>query len=269
MTDWGRGAYEYTARQLEPVSERVAESLGDLTGRRVLDLACGTGNASLAVARRAAEVTGLDASDRLVRVARARAAEAGVTAEFVVGDFHELPFEDNSFDVVVSVFGVIFADPATTVGAEIRRVLKPGGIAVVTGWNEAGPLHETMSKVAEFVMALQPPRENADSNADEKPRPPRWNTLDGLRTIFASPDLEPQLDEFALPTSAASTAEYVQEWFDHHPMWVELAEKIGPEHMAELEGIVLGLLDSHAQPGPDGRPVWESPYTIATIDLDG
>jgi len=248
------------------VSERVAASLGALDGRKLLDVACGTGNAALATARRGAEVTGLDASGRLVDVARERLAAAGLAADFRVGDFHELPFAEDSFDVVVSVFGVIFADPASAVAAEIRRVLKPGGRAVITSWNESGPLHETMSRVGEFVSSLQP--QGADAGGAERPRPPRWNTLEGLRSIFDSPQLEPRLEEFTLPTSAASTAAYVQEWFDHHPMWVELAERIGPEHTADLEGIVTGLLNSHAKPGIDGRPVWESPYTIATIRFD-
>src|SRR3954451_6604160 len=99
MVDWSVGEYERTAAELEPAARHVVALAAPAPGERVLDLACGTGNAALLAAPAGARVTGLDAASRLVEVARARAAAAGADAEFVVGDALDLPFDDGSFDV--------------------------------------------------------------------------------------------------------------------------------------------------------------------------
>src|SRR3954447_18780984 len=139
MVDWGDGEYERTAAELEPTAREVVARAAIAPGERVLDVACGTGNAGLIAAAAGARVTGLDAAPRLVEVARQRAAAAGADAEFVVGDALDLPFEDGAFDAVVSVFGVIFApDPARAI-AEIVRVLAPGGRARSPGGAPRSP----------------------------------------------------------------------------------------------------------------------------------
>ncbi|HEU5001980.1 MAG TPA: class I SAM-dependent methyltransferase [Actinomycetota bacterium] len=138
--DWSLGEYERTAAALAPAAAHAVRRAG-LTGREtVLDLGCGTGNASLLAARTGATVTGLDGASRLLAVARDRVAAEGLTASFVEGDFHSLDFADESFDVVLSVFGVIFGDPSRVL-PEILRVLRPGGRAVLTAWLPEGPIH--------------------------------------------------------------------------------------------------------------------------------
>ena len=97
-----------------------------------MDLATGTGNAALLAAHTGAVVTGLDAAPRLIDVARERAAGEGVQATFVVGDIGALSFEDGSFDVVLSVFGLIFAANPSRAFAEMIRVLKAGGRALLS-----------------------------------------------------------------------------------------------------------------------------------------
>src|SRR3954464_8532637 len=105
MVDWGGGRYELTAADLEPAAVHVVALAGLQRGERVLDLATGTGNAALLAARAGAETTGLDAAARLIDVARSRARDEGLAVRFEVGDAQELPYEDATFDVVVSVFG--------------------------------------------------------------------------------------------------------------------------------------------------------------------
>jgi ubiquinone/menaquinone biosynthesis C-methylase UbiE len=140
MIDWGLGHYEHTARELEPVARHVI-SLAELKpGQRVVDLATGTGNAALLAARAGAEVTGLDAASRLIEVARQRAEAEGLDATFVVGNLEQLPFEDRSFDVALSVFGLIFAEDASRALDELVRVLRPSGRALVSAWVPAGSI---------------------------------------------------------------------------------------------------------------------------------
>src|SRR4051794_10485019 len=112
--DWGQGRYERAAADLEPVAERVVALAGLAPGERVLDLGCGTGNVALLMARAGATVTGVDPSERLVSVARERVPDAG----FVIGSAEALPFDDAAFDVVISVFGVVFAADAERALAE-------------------------------------------------------------------------------------------------------------------------------------------------------
>ncbi len=97
--DWGIGEYEQTAAELESVARDVLALSSITRGERVLDVACGTGNATLLAARAGAAATGLDSSGRLIEVARARAAAGALDCRFVVGDLHELPFDDAAFDV--------------------------------------------------------------------------------------------------------------------------------------------------------------------------
>ncbi len=140
MVDWGIGQYEQTAAELQPVAEHVVSLAGLRPGERLVDLATGTGNAALLAARLGAVVTGLDAAPRLIDVARERARADGVEASFVVGDVGALPFEDGTFDVALSVFGLIFAADPSHAFAEMVRVLQADGRALLAVWVPAGPI---------------------------------------------------------------------------------------------------------------------------------
>src|SRR5215211_3736194 len=140
MIDWGLGQYERTAAELEPVAVHAVRVADPRRGERVVDLATGTGNAALVSARAGAAVAGVDAAERLIAVARHRAAAAGVEVDFRVGDVESLPFEDDSFDVALSIFGLIFASNAPAAFGEMMRVLRRGGRAVVSVWIPAGPI---------------------------------------------------------------------------------------------------------------------------------
>jgi SAM-dependent methyltransferase len=104
-----------------------------------------------------AEVTGLDAASRLIDVARARAAAAGAGATFVAGDALDLPFEDGAFDVALSVFGIIFVPDAERALAEVVRVLRRGGRALISAWIPAGAIREMVEVLARGVAAAGGP----------------------------------------------------------------------------------------------------------------
>ena len=151
MIDWDIGHYEQMAVELEPVAEHMVALARIQRGERVVDLATGTGNAALLAAGTGALVTGLDTAPRLIDVARDRAVAEGVDASFVVGDIQALPFDDGSFDVALSVFGLIFAADASRAFDEMIRVLGPAGRALFSVWVPAGPVN---AMVATFGRAL-------------------------------------------------------------------------------------------------------------------
>src|SRR3954454_20436985 len=128
MVDWDRGSYEETATELAPAAQDVIDRAEIQPGHDVLDLGTGTGNAAFLAARAGANVTAVDPSRRLLEVARERVK----TGTFEVAKAEELPFQEQSFDRVLSLFAVIFTEQPQQAAAEILRVLKPTGKALIT-----------------------------------------------------------------------------------------------------------------------------------------
>ena len=161
MIDWGSGCYERTATELDPVAEAVVRMAEISAGQDVIDLACGTGNAALRAATLGARVVGVDASARLLEVARGRARDQGVEVDFREGDLLSLPLVDRGADIVLSVFGVIFAaDPARAL-REVQRVLRPGGRVLLSAWIPDGPIDAmlgAMGRVLGRVTQAPPPQ---------------------------------------------------------------------------------------------------------------
>ena len=120
--DFGKIA-EYSAKD----AEHFVDSLGIATGMRVLDVACGTGNLAIPAARTGAQVTGVDIATNLLDQARQRAAAEGLQITFEEGDAERLPFPDAEFDVVMSMFGAMFAPDPELVASELSRVCGTAG----------------------------------------------------------------------------------------------------------------------------------------------
>ncbi len=117
-----------------PCAARLVKRAGIRAGQRVLDIACGTGVVSITAARLGAQVTGFDLTPELLERARENARVAGVKIDWHEGDVEKLPFDDASFDAVVSQFGHIFAPRPEVAIAEMLRVLKPGGTIAFSTW---------------------------------------------------------------------------------------------------------------------------------------
>ncbi|MGA3295321.1 MAG: methyltransferase domain-containing protein [Candidatus Acidiferrales bacterium] len=135
---WMAGDFGEVARLTLVEGAEFVSRLGLKPGMRVLDVACGTGNQSLPAARTRAEVTGLDIAPNLLEQARARAQEEGLKIRFIEGDAEELPFEKAEFDVVMSMFGAMFAPRPERVVAEFLRVCRPGGLIAMANWTPEG-----------------------------------------------------------------------------------------------------------------------------------
>jgi SAM-dependent methyltransferase len=151
--DWGIGRYEMFAAQLQTAADRIVKLAHPRPGEEVLDIGCGTGNAALLAARAGATVTGLDLSPRLLEVARTRATAEGLDAAFVAGDAQALPFEDCTFDLVLSVFGIIFAADAQRAVSEALRVLAPEGRALISAWEPDGAVQAMAAVITDGVSS--------------------------------------------------------------------------------------------------------------------
>jgi SAM-dependent methyltransferase len=150
-TMWGSGNFVAVAERILEAGELVVDRAGVAPGNDVLDVACGTGNATIPAARAGARVTGLDFAPALLEIAREQAADAMVEIDFVEGDAQELPLEDASFDAVVSTFGHMFAPDHARTAAEMKRVLRPGGAIAVACWTPEGSIGRMFRTISELV----------------------------------------------------------------------------------------------------------------------
>jgi SAM-dependent methyltransferase len=136
---WIAGDFGAIAREIgAPEAEAFVARIRLEPGARVLDIACGTGNVTIPLARRGATVTGLDMTPHLLEEARARAAREGLRIRFDEGFVEKLPYPDASFDVLVSMFGIMFSPLPATVASEMARVLRPGGRLALANWTPSG-----------------------------------------------------------------------------------------------------------------------------------
>jgi SAM-dependent methyltransferase len=135
---WIAGDFGRIAKTTSDDAEEFAARLNLQKDLKVLDIACGTGNLSIPAARTGALVTGIDIAPKLLEEARKRAAAENLEIEFVEGDAERLPFENNSFDVVTSMFGAMFAPRADRVITELFRVCRPGGRIALANWTPSG-----------------------------------------------------------------------------------------------------------------------------------
>ncbi|HEY0551414.1 MAG TPA: class I SAM-dependent methyltransferase [Verrucomicrobiae bacterium] len=151
---WEAGDFGQIARSIENVAEEFMMRQPLRPGLRVLDAACGTGNLAVLAAARGCEVTGVDIAQNLINQARLRAAEENLRIEYTEGDVEALPFADEQFDLVVSMFGVMFAPRPALVVDELRRVTKPGGRIALANWTPEGFIGKMFNV---FKAHLPPP----------------------------------------------------------------------------------------------------------------
>ena len=194
--DWGVGRYETTAEALLPASETTVEIAGPGNGMRVLDIGCGTGNATLLAARAGADVIGVDPSSRLLDVASKRAADAGLAIDFRQGSAAQLPVDDGSIDLALSVFAVIFAPDPAAAAFEIDRVLTPAGRLVMTAWTPQGAFAET-NQLSDRIV-----RETL--GLPEPPAPFTWFRNETVTELFAPYGFSVRTTEHPLVFTAES-----------------------------------------------------------------
>ena len=170
---WASGDFAVIGTTLQIVGEMICEAVDLRAGERVLDVAAGNGNATLAAARRFTDVTSTDYVPALLEGGRRRADAEGLTVRFEPADAENLPYGDASFDVILSTYGVMFAPDHQRSARELMRVCRPGGRIGLASWTPAGFLGDLFRTVAKYV----PPVPGVQS-------PLLWGTDAHLRTLF-------------------------------------------------------------------------------------
>ena len=225
MADWGAGSYEFLAAEIEPIASLVIDAVEPVEDLRLLDLACGTGNATLVAAQRGARAVGLDGAARLLDVAEIRAGAAGLNIDWMEGDLHELPFPGESFDVVTSVFGVIFAGEPGKAAGEIGRVLSHSGRFAISACTNDGALAENSSIWQNAVgekLGIEP-----DTSLMEV-----WGDPGRVTELFAEHGLAAHCDEHSFNFTGASPDAVVDQWRDSHPLWLGTKPILGDDGYA-------------------------------------
>jgi SAM-dependent methyltransferase len=257
--DWGLGHYETAAAQLLPAAEAVVGVAAPSPDARVLDVGCGTGNAALLAARRGARVTGVDPAARLLEVATERAAAERLDdVAFALGDAAALPVADDSADVVVSVFGVIFASDAEAAAAELARVCAAGGRIVLSAWLPEGPLAQTSRASREAVARAL--------GAPAGPPPFGWHDREKLAALFGPHGFEVTTKEERISFTADSPRAFVEAEAANHPLAVAGRQILEPR--GESDALFERLLAIHEAANEDpGAFRVTSRYVIASMVL--
>ncbi len=170
---WSSGNYAVVGATLQIVGEQLCETLNLKPGSKVLDVAAGNGMASLAAARRWADVTSTDYVPALLQNGRARAEAEGHSIEFIEADAEALPFDDRDFDTVLSTFGVMFTPNQDRAAGELLRVCKPKGQIGLANWTPDGFIGQIFRTLGRYL----PPPPNAKS-------PALWGTRARLAEMF-------------------------------------------------------------------------------------
>jgi SAM-dependent methyltransferase len=171
---WSAGEYSELGPHIAEVGELVVASAGLERGMKVLDVACGTGNAARAAARAGAVVTGVDLVPKLLQAGQAQAEAEGLKLEWQEGDAEDLPFEDGRFDRVLSTFGHMFAPRHQRTAGEMARVCRRGGAIVTATWTPEGTVGELFKVSASY---MPPPPDYASP-------PIFWGREDYVREMF-------------------------------------------------------------------------------------
>ena len=208
---WASGDFAIIGTTLQIVGESLAEAVDVRAGERVLDVAAGNGNATLAAAHRFAEVTSTDYVPALLDKGRERASAEGLAVKFQVADAEQLPFEDGSFDVVLSTFGAMFTPEHDRAAREMLRVLRDGGRIGMANWTPEG----FIGRLFKVVGAHVPPLAGLKS-------PALWGTEPHLGELFGTRAAQIQCERRHFNFRYRSAAHWLQMFRDYY----------GPTHKA-------------------------------------
>ena len=233
-TTWMGGDYDRFSRYMEKDAVEFFRRLGIAPGTRLLDVGCGAGQLALIASRAGAQVTGCDIATNWIEGARDRATAEGLAITFEEGDAEALPYEDASFDAVVSLIGAMFAPRPDLVAAELTRVCRAGGMIAMANWTPSGFVGQMFKAISKHIAP------------SGMPAPVLWGdettVRERLRNGIASLKLTRHFYHFDYPFSPAAVVEFYKA--NYGPMSRAFAS-LDPSGQEKLLTELIGLWSSH------------------------
>ena len=233
---WESGDFGQIAHSIENFAEDFMARQPLRRGAQVLDVACGTGNLAVIAARHGCAVKGVDIAANLLEQARARASEAGFSIDFTEGDAEALPYANDSFDLAVSMFGVMFTPQPTVATAELWRVTKPGGRIALANWTPEGFIGKMFGV---FKAHLPPPSPGV-------PSPMEWGSepivQQRLKNGFTNVRLTRRAAKMCYPFPPAEAVEFFRKYYGPT---LRAFESLAPTGQAGLRRDLVELQTRH------------------------
>jgi SAM-dependent methyltransferase len=237
---WSSGDYAVIGTTLAITGELLCEAVDLRPDQRVLDVAAGNGNATLAAARRWGNVTSTDYVGALLEGGRAKAAAERLSVTFQEADAEDLPFADSSFDVVLSVFGVMFTPNQEQAAQELLRVCRPGGTLGLANWTPEGFIGQVFRTIGKYI----PPPAGVKS-------PALWGTEGRLRELFGDGISELKVNRRLFVFRYRSAEHWLQVFRTYYGPMLKAFAALDAEGQARLAGDLTDLLWRFNQGGRD------------------
>lgn len=254
-TAWMAGDFGVVAKTISGAAQDFLTRLAVAPGTRVLDVACGTGNTAIPLAQQGAHVTGVDIATNLLAQARERAAADNLQITFDEGDAEQLPYPDQSFDAVISMFGAMFAPRPALVASEFARVLKPGGRLAMANWNPAsfsGRMFQVSSRHTPPPPGIPPPVLWGDEATVRERLAPHFTHIETCIIPI----------EFDLPMNPAGTVAFFRQYFGPTAVAFSRLDEAGQARMAaELEAL---WSSANVSPSPETNTLVHNQYLEVT-----
>jgi SAM-dependent methyltransferase len=229
---WASGDFAIIGTTLQIVGETLTEAVDVRAGERVLDVAAGNGNATLAAARRFADVTSTDYVPALLEKGKARADAEGLKVAFQVADAENLPYEDASFDVVLSTFGAMFTPDHVRPAREMLRVARNGGRIGLANWTPEGFIGQLFKVIGTYV----PPPAGLKS-------PALWGTEPHIVALFGSQAVDIRCVRKLFNFRYRSSAHWIQIFRDFYGPTVKAFAALDTAKQAALQQDITDLLE--------------------------
>ncbi len=251
---WATGNYAVIGTTLQIVGEQLCESMDVRSGTRVLDVAAGNGNASLAAARRWCDVTSTDYVPSLLESARTRAHADGLTIQFQEADAENLPFASASFDHVVSTFGVMFTPNQAQAASELARVCRSGGSIGLANWTPESFIGQLFKIIGKYI----PPAAGMQS-------PSLWGTRGRLEELFGDAATAIHITSRDFVFRYRSPVHWIEVFRTFYGPMNKTFAALDADRQAAFTEDLLVLMESHNRSG-DETLVLPSEYLEVIID---
>lgn len=251
---WASGNYAVVGSTLQITGEQLCEAMDLRSGATALDVAAGNGNASLAAARRFCHVVSTDYVADLLEKAKVRAAADGLAIEFQTADAENLPFENESYDNVLSTFGVMFAPNQTAAAQELLRVCKPGGKIGMANWTPGSFIGQLFKTIGQYVAP--PPGVSSPAN---------WGDEAFIQTHFAPSAKTISITKKMFVFRYLSADHWLEVFRSYYGPTLKAFESLTEENRTALSNDIMALIERFNQ-SDDSTMVVPSEYLEVVVE---